>query len=169
MCTAGPEVNFTTQELVIRESETADVFVPIIINRTGPDLSVETLPVRLQWLLESGEDKATFGQDFDLPHNESCVGEYSRLSCVIFAPWQTTAVLHVIIKRDQVLEANESFHLVLNSPYRVSPYGMKVTILESAPRKLLIASYQDIALATFCKKNLVRHIHYVGQIFCDCL
>ena len=141
MCTAGPEVNFTTQEMLVRESETSDVFVPIIIKRTGPDLSVVTLPDKLQWLRESREDEATFGLDFDLPDNESCTEGNPDLSCVTFAPGQTTAMFHVIIKHDRILEPNESFHLVLNSPYRVNPYSMKVTILESAPRKLLVTSY----------------------------
>ena len=131
----GPAVNFTLPELVVRESETADVLVPIVINRTGPDLTVETANVKLLWLLESGEDEAEFGKDFDLPTNESCTGGNSGLSCVTFAPGQTSAVLHVVIKHDRILETNESFHLVLNSGFRVDPYGMKVTILESAPRK----------------------------------
>ena len=122
---------------MVQENETADVLVPIVINRTGPDLTVETT-VRLQWLIESGEDDASFRLDFDLPANESCsAGQNSGPSCVTFAPGQTTAVLHVIIKHDQILEANESFHLLLLSSFRCTPYGMKITILESAPRKLL--------------------------------
>ena len=120
---------------MIRESETADVLVPIVFNRTGPDLTVEMPAVKLH--IESGEGNAIFGVDFDLPANESCPEGDSRDSCVTFAPGQTTAVLHVIIKHDQILEANESFHLVIISSFRSPPYGMKITILESAPRKLL--------------------------------
>lgn len=135
MCTAaGPKVNFTTDELVIQESETADVLVPIVLNRTGPDLTVEMPIVRLQSYIESGDD-AIFGVDFDLPANESCPEGPSGVSCVTFAPGQTIAVLHVIIKHDRILEANESFQLVIISSFRHDPYSMKVTILESAPRK----------------------------------
>lgn len=122
---------------MIRENETADVLVPIVFNRTGPDLTFEMPAVKLQSYIESGEDDAMFGTDFDLPANESCPERNPGVSCVTFAPGQTTAVLHVIIKRDTILEANESFHLIIISPFRHTPYGMKVTILESAPRKLL--------------------------------
>ena len=138
MCTAaGPKVNFTTTELVIRENETADVLVPIVFSRTGPDLSFEMPAVKLRSYIENGEDDAIFMVDFDLPTNESCPEMNPEVSCVTFAPGQTTAVLHVIIKRDTILEANESFHLIIISPFRHAPYGMKVIILESAPRKLL--------------------------------
>jgi hypothetical protein len=138
MCTAaGPKVNFTTTELVIRENATADVIVPIVFSRTGPDLTVEMPAVKLQSYIENGEDDAIFRVDFDLPANESCSETNPGVSCVTFEPGQTTAVLHVIIKRDAILEGNESFHLVIISPFRHTPYGMKVTILESAPRKLI--------------------------------
>ena len=146
ICTAGPKVNFSTAELVVRENKIADVLVPIVINQAGPDLTVNIPAVKLR-LLESGEDDATFGVDFDLPANESCSGENSEPvpSCVTFAVNQTTAVLHVIIKHDQILEANESFHLLLSSSYRCTPYSMKIIILESAPRKLFfLYSYLDL-------------------------
>ena len=111
------------------------MLVPIVISRTGPDLTVEMPAVRLH--IESGEGDATFREDFDLPANESCPEGDSGDSCVTFAPGQTTAVLHVIIKHNQTLEANESFYLVIISSFRSPPYGMKITILDSAPRKLL--------------------------------
>ena len=134
--TAGPKVIFNTTELVIRESNTTDVFVPIVIARTVPDPDFDMPAVKLR-SIESGEDDAMFGVDFDLPANESCPEGTPGVSCVTFAPNQTTAVLHVIIKHDQIVEVNESFHLAIISSYRWAPYGMKITILESAPRKLV--------------------------------
>ena len=169
ICTAGPKVNFSTAELVVRENKTADVLVPIVINQAGPDLTVKIPAVKLR-LLESGENDATFGEDFDLPANESCSGENSEPvpSCVTFAPGQTTAVLHVIIKHDQILEANESFHLLLSSSYRCTPYSMKVIILESAPRKLFFFrySYLDLLASLSLSLSLTPHIHSCSYCIC---
>lgn len=137
----GPQVNFTQLEVVARESNASDVLFPISVLRTGPDLSQETT-VRLQWLLQSRDD-AEFGADFSLPQNESCFDD-SNLTCITFAAGERRAVFHVIIKHDNRLETNESFHVILHSAFKVYPDIIKVFIMEGYLRKFAYLIYFEI-------------------------
>lgn len=110
-----------------------DKLVPITLLRTGPDLSQET-DVKCQWWLQQGRDHATDGLDFALPQNESCPDD-STSSCITFRPGERRVELHIIIKHDNVLEPNESFHLILETAYKVYPDVMNVIIMEGFSRK----------------------------------
>ena len=102
-----------------------------MIMRTGPDLNVETT-LRLFPLLMD-DDNAVAGEDFTFPENERCSEGNSLLSCGVFRSGQSMMILHVIIKHDNVLEPNKSFHLRLES----QPKGLEMVILDASPRKLI--------------------------------
>ena len=101
--------------------------------QTGPDLNQE-LTVKFQ-VIDQPRDGAELGEDFALAQNESCPQvEDSNQTCVTFGRGERTAVFHVIIKHDNILETNESFHLVLHSVFKAYPDIIEVVIMEGFSR-----------------------------------
>lgn len=126
-------MNFTTTQLVVQESNTSDVVLPVTIVRTGPDLRSET-NVTVHWLIQI-RDNAVPGVDFSLDPSQSCSDEISDASCVTFGSGESRIDVNVTIKHDNLLEANETFHLILDTGYKVFPDIVRVVILDSSPRE----------------------------------
>ena len=142
----------------MQENETVDVWAKFTLLRTGPDLS-DTTTVKCQTIRNPG-DSAEDNIDYALPRNESCIGLEENLSCVTFDTDQRIAVLHVIIKHDQILEGNESFHLVLHSGFKAYPDVMKVVILEATQRKMKISlCFFELTFSLSLSHTHTSHTH----------